>query len=57
MKTSCIRLIDAFAGALALLLLSGCIADSAVDSDLPWASNKGWEGIAPISPAVLDRYE
>ena len=40
-----------------ILLLSGCIADSAEDSDLPWASNKNWEGIAPISPQVMDRYD
>ena len=38
-------------------LLAGCIADSAEDSDLPWASNKNWEGIAPISPQVMDRYD
>ena len=57
MKISYTLPIKALAGALAFCLLSGCIADSAVDTDLPWASNKGWEGIAPISPAVLDRYE
>ena len=39
------------------LLVGGCIADTAEDTDLPWASNKSWEGIAPISPAVLDRYD
>ena len=38
-------------------LLSGCIADSAEDSDLPWASNKNWEGIAPIAPTLMDRYD
>ena len=43
--------------ALALALLAGCIADTAEDSDLPWASNKGWEGIAPIAPSMSDRYE
>ena len=42
---------------LVLSLLAGCIADSAEDSDLPWASNKNWEGIAPIAPSVMDRYE
>ena len=39
------------------LLVGGCIADTAEDSDLPWASNKGWEGMAPISPVMMDRYE
>ena len=37
--------------------LSGCIADTAEDTDLPWASNKSWEGMIPISPAVTDRYD
>ena len=43
--------------AFALALLAGCIADSAEDSDLPWASNKNWEGIVPIAPSVMDRYD
>ena len=46
--------------ALALVcaaLLNGCIADTAEDSDLPWASNKGWEGVAPIAPSISERYE
>ena len=42
---------------LAVSLLAGCIADSAEDSDLPWASSRNWEGIAPIAPSVMDRYE
>ena len=50
-----------FAGAVlaafAMALLAGCIADTAEDSDIPWASNKGWEGIAPIAPSLMDRYE
>jgi len=50
------RLIKAAFG-LGLLVLSGCIADTAEDTDLPWASNKNWEGVAPISPAVMDRYD
>lgn len=43
--------------AFALALLAGCIADTAEDSDLPWASNKNWEGIAPIAPTLMDQYE
>ena len=38
-------------------LLCGCIADTAEDTDLPWASNKNWEGIAPIAPSLMDRYD
>ena len=43
--------------AFALTILAGCIADSAEDSDLPWASNRNWEGIAPIAPSIMDRYD
>ena len=42
---------------LGLLVLAGCIADTAEDSELPWASNKNWEGIAPIAPTLMDRYD
>ena len=46
------------AGAAALAVaLAGCIADTAEDSELPWSSNRSWEGIAPISPTVMERYE
>lgn len=47
----------AAAAALEAALLGGCIADTAEDTDLPWATNKGWEGIAPIAPSIMDRYE
>lgn len=50
-----------FAKAMLLVLcawaLSGCIADSAEDTQLPWSSNKSWEGMAPIAPSVMDRYD
>lgn len=45
------------AAAVGLTLLCGCIADTAEDTELPWASNKNWEGIAPIAPTLMDRYE
>ncbi len=51
------KLLYGFAAAAALGLLSGCIADTAEDTDLPWASNKSWEGMAPVAPSVMDRYE
>lgn len=38
-------------------LVGGCIADNAEDTDLPWASSKSWEGMAPIAPSVMDRYD
>jgi len=45
------------AGALGLGLLAGCIADTAEDSDLPWSSNKNWEGMGPLPAMMLDRYD
>ena len=47
----------AAAAAIAISALAGCLADTAEDTDLPWASNKSWEGIAPIAPSLMDRYE
>ena len=43
--------------ALGAWALAGCIADTAEDTDLPWSSSKSWEGMAPIAPSVMDRYE
>ena len=43
------------AGALAMGLLAGCIADSAEDSDLPWSSNQNWEGMGPLPSIMTDR--
>ncbi len=51
------KLLCCFAAAVALGLLSGCIADTAEDTDLPWSSSKSWEGMAPIAPSVMDRYD
>lgn len=42
--------------AFALGFLSGCIADTAEDRDLPWASNQGWEGMIPM-PGGFNRYD
>ena len=42
---------------LAGALFTGCIADTSEDSQLPWASSRSWEGIAPIAPSVMDRYD
>ena len=50
-------LIKAFLAGFALTLLAGCIADTAEDTALPWSSSKSWEGMAPIAPSVMDRYE
>jgi hypothetical protein len=50
-------LIKLLAAAVLGAILSGCIADTAEDTDLPWATGKSWEGMAPIAPNVLDRYE
>jgi hypothetical protein len=42
---------------LLAIILGGCIADNAEESDLPWSSNKSWEGLAPIAPSMMDRYQ
>ena len=48
----------AWAAALgALLLTAGCIADTAEDSDLPWATNQGWEGMIPIPAGAANQYD
>ncbi|MBQ8112516.1 MAG: hypothetical protein IJ146_04840 [Kiritimatiellae bacterium] len=47
----------ALACALAVGLLAGCIADTAEDSNLPWSSNKGWEGMGPVPASFTDRYD
>lgn len=49
--------IDALLALLASAMLAGCIADTPEDTNLPWSSNKSWEGLAPIAPSVLDRYD
>ena len=52
-----VKFLYGFVAAAALGLLSGCIADTAEDTDLPWSSNKSWEGMAPVAPSIMDRYE
>ena len=47
----------AFLAIFAMSVLAGCIADTAEDSNLPWSSNRSWEGMAPIAPSIMDRYE
>ena len=43
--------------AVAFAMFAGCIADRAEDTRLPWSSNKSWEGLVPVAPSVMDRYE
>ena len=42
------RLVSLLLCTMLLGLLVGCIADTAEDTDLPWARNQGWEGIIPL---------
>lgn len=44
------------AAILSMTFLGGCIADTAEDSDLPWATNQGWEGMIPI-PGAINQYD
>ena len=43
--------------AYVLLGLAGCIADTAADSDLPWATNHSWESLGPLPSQMTDRYD
>lgn len=38
-------------------LISGCIADTAADSDLPWASDQGWENMMLLPGGMRERYD
>jgi len=54
------RVISKWPIALALLVLgvlTGCIADTAEDSDLPWSSNQGWEGMGPFSTIMNQQHD
>ena len=54
------RTAKAALAALALLacagLCAGCIADTSVDADLPWATSQSWEGMMPL-PGGLGAYD
>ena len=43
--------------AFLLLGLVGCIADSAADSDLPWATNHSWESLGPLPSQMTNPYD
>ena len=47
----------AAAALLLAVLACGCVADTAADSDLPWATNGGWEGMTPLPGNVLHQYD
>ena len=58
--SSSLNKVSAFALAALLgmaMLLSGCIADTAADSDLPWASDQGWENMMLMPGGMMDRYD
>lgn len=40
-----------------LLGLMGCIADTAADSDLPWATNHSWESLGPLPAQMTNPYD
>jgi len=51
------RLIVRLVALAALAAAAGCIADSAEDSDLPWASNQNWEGLMPMTQGLSGQYD
>ena len=52
-----IKWLWAVLAAFVLLGLTGCIADTAADSDLPWATNHSWESLGPLPSQMLDHYD
>jgi hypothetical protein len=42
---------------LILAGLTGCIADTAADSDLPWATNHSWESLGPLPSQMTNPYD
>ena len=51
------KLLMAALAALVLFGLAGCIADTAADSDLPWATNHSWESLGPLPSQMTDHYD
>ena len=47
----------ALLAAIILFSLTGCIADTAADSDLPWATNHSWESLGPLPSQMIDHYD
>ena len=43
--------------ALVLTGVAGCIADTAADSDLPWATNHSWESLGPLPSQMTNPYD
>ena len=55
MSSSPSKFLLAALAALVLMGLAGCIADTAADSDLPWATNHSWESLGPLPAQMIDR--
>ena len=47
----------ALVAAIILFGLTGCIADTAADSDLPWATNHSWESLGPLPSQMTNPYD
>ena len=47
------KLLLALFAAFVLLGLTGCIADTAADSDLPWATSHSWESLGPLPSQMM----
>lgn len=47
----------ALVAAFILSGLTGCIADTAADSDLPWATNHSWESLGPLPAQMIDPHD
>ncbi len=47
------KLLLALFAAFVLFGLTGCIADTAADSDLPWATSHSWESLSPLPSQMM----
>lgn len=44
-------------GFLALITVSGCMADGPSETDMPWSAPATWEGSMPLPGGYMDRYQ
>ena len=57
MPSSPTKWLWALLAASILFGLTGCIADTAADSDLPWATNQSWESLGPLPAQMIDPHD
>ena len=56
-SSKALRLFLGLIGFLALLTLTGCMADGPTETDVPWSAPASWEGTMPLPGGYMDRYQ